>query len=246
MHLESLKKLICVFFVLIVPCFTSADVSSELLVEGDDFEFQIYPQETVQDVVDKIGYYVDFSDGEEVMLLGRLDPDRERIVGFQCVANKRNTTVQKQPIDVKRDYSHEFTVDEKNDLTFIVTTLANGSFAKIVRNKSALEKAGDRIDHVHPFKFVMEIFNDERLKVGLHVIKTRGWLWKDFFGGIKGSMTAESRLNNVLEHVNDFASRVGIDPAIIYPSLVKEDWSGFIDLLIKYLPRKEDGGRYDF
>ncbi|MDR3624195.1 MAG: hypothetical protein P4L16_03525 [Chlamydiales bacterium] len=225
-----------------------AENVSEIDITVEELSFEVNAEETIGDVLEKIESLAELSKevDEPFILVGRWDSNRERIVGVDFVANSKSVMVQQHPVDVQRDYNQEVSVAEKNDITFIVTTLANATLTKIWRSKSALERAGDRIDHIHPLKFLMALFTDERLKVGLHVIKTRGWVWKDFFAGIRDSLSDENRLCNMpLDYIQDFASRVGIDVSLIFQPIQDGRWSDFVDILIKYIPRSEDGRRYD-
>ena len=53
----------------------------------------------------------------------------------------------------------------------------------INRNKDYLKKIGDQVQHVHPLRFLMCIFTDEKMKASVAALKCRtfGWIWKGFF-----------------------------------------------------------------
>ena len=147
---------------------------------------------------------------------------------------------------VWRDYTVSVTKQEKKEMTYIITTLANDSLLSIGASRSSLKKAGDKIDHLHPFRFLMTIFTDEKLKAGIHAIRDRGgWTWEGFIDGITGSLKVEGGRNNLLPYVSDFAEKVKIDPSLILPSLEKGKWSDFVNLLIDKIPREIDPNRYD-
>jgi len=57
--------------------------------------------------------------------------------------------------------------------------------------KGDLVAAGDRIDHVHPLRFLEAVFTDEELKVGIRNIRGKGWVWNHFVGGLKDSLSTE-------------------------------------------------------
>lgn len=145
-----------------------------------------------------------------------------------------------------RDYAVPVARQEKKEMTYIITTLANDSLLSIGTSRSSLKKAGDKIDHLHPLRFLMTIFTDEKLKAGVHAIRDRGgWTWEGFIDGITGSLKAEGGRNNLLPYVSDFAEKVKIDPSLILPSLEKGKWSDFVNLLIDKIPREIDPNRYD-
>lgn len=145
-----------------------------------------------------------------------------------------------------RDYHASVSKSEKDDIAYIVNTLAYESLIKIGSQKSSLKKAGDRIDHIHPFKFLEVVFNNEKLKVGIDAIRGQSsWVKDGFFDGFNGSLKEEAARNNLLPFVNDFAKRVKIDAKLITPALKKGDWKGFINTLIEEIPREKDPKRYN-
>lgn len=151
--------------------------------------------------------------------------------------------VQKLPDP--RDYYAPLTVAEKEDLTYILKTLANSSLIKIKSCEGDIKKAGDRIDNLHPFQFLAAIFMDEELKVYVRNIYGRSWVWKGFLNGVTTSLTRESSIDNVLTYTKDFANRVGVSYDKIYSLLKQSQWEKLVDVLIKDVPRGGDSGRYD-
>lgn len=145
---------------------------------------------------------------------------------------------------LQRNYSVPLSPSQKKDIAFIVNTLGMASLVKIAKERSALKKAGDRLELVHPFHFVAAIFMDEEMKSSVHALKSRGWIWGDFFEGINSSMTDEQKNNNIQPFIHDFASRVGIDPSLIIPSLEAGNWKEFVNILIDKIPRNKDNNRY--
>ncbi|MCB1181278.1 MAG: hypothetical protein KDK55_04575 [Chlamydiia bacterium] len=145
-----------------------------------------------------------------------------------------------------RDYYAPLNSTERSDIHYIITSLANRSLASILFHKSELEAAGDRIDHVHPLRFLECVFTTEEYKVGIRNIRGRGWIWGDFIGGIKSSLGVEADIDNLThEMIYDFATTVQIKPGLILPEIQNRNWDKFVDLLIMHIPRKGDGNRYD-
>lgn len=138
------------------------------------------------------------------------------------------------------------TATEKNDIRFIITTLANKNLISIAKHRSELEAAGDRIDHLHPLVFLTTAFTDEELKVGVRKIRGRGWIWSDFVGGLTKCLATESSCNNLKqEQIASFARKVGIKPELLYPAYDERRWEAFLDELITHVPRTGDPGRID-
>lgn len=140
----------------------------------------------------------------------------------------------------------DVTKQEKKDLVYIVHSLARNSWTSILSDKSALKKAGDRIGHLHPLRFLMTVFTDEELKADISAVRGRSLVWKNFYEGLENSFKQESQKNNIpQEFVDDFAARLGIDVALVTPLINESRWKDFIDTLIDKVPRSGNPGRYD-
>ncbi len=145
-----------------------------------------------------------------------------------------------------RDYSVTVTKQEKKDISYIIKTLAYDSLISIGTSKSSLKAAGDRINLVHPFRFLMTVFTDEELKAGIRAIRDRGgWVWSGFIDGIVESLGEESAKGNLLSFVDDFAGRLHLSEESITLKLQQKDWSGLVNFLIDTVPRQIDPNRYN-
>lgn len=206
--------------------------------DGKEFVFDIDPEESVSCLMDAMSLLIDEAP-EEIFIESAIEDGEWR----------QSFTIQKQgeALGYPRNYENPVTADEKADIHFIVTSLATRSLISLAMAKDDLEKAGDRIDHVHPLRFLMTIFTDEELKAGMKKIRGKRWVWNRFTAGLKQSLVTESSINNIKdEHVTDFASQIELTTDIIYPTILKQRWDEFIDLLITHVPRKGDFDRYDF
>ncbi|GEM_PF-1832042 len=162
------------------------------------------------------------------------------------------TLMNEQPVPKKtyvgyRDYNQSATESEKDDLRFILKTMATKSVAGLLKYRSQLEAAGDRIDKLHPLRFLETVFTDEELKVYMHNLRKRGgWIWGEFVKGIKGSLQDESEINNLTdEMLLDFTCQVGIEVSKVQGFIHGEKWEDFIKALIIHIPREGDSDRYD-
>lgn len=218
---------------------------------GDLVVLDVQPEDSFLDVVahaEKEMTFLDegqiaFEDQNETDSLALLQP-KEYMV--DCLAFRGFFSRENAAKAVPRSYEAGFTQSEKDDITWIISTLGFASLTEIAKNKSKLEKTGDRVDRVHPFRFLQIIFTDEKLKAAAHNIQGRtSFIWDGFFGGIKRSLVDESKLNNVTPYINDFASVVGIDPTLIAPAINEKRWKDFVIILINKVPRQGDTGRYD-
>lgn len=209
---------------------------SEILVSRQDgltYVLEVDPQESMEKVEERIR---------------ELNGDSAFIVSLPPTMQiKRRAAVQQGGyLGYPRDYTAEVTHYERADIRFIVSSLADKSLMSIAFIKGDLESAGDRIDHVHPLRFLMTIFVDEEMKVAIRNIRGRGWIWNQFVDGIKDSLSTEANIGNLRdEHIVHFASTLGLDPRRLYPSILAQNWEGLIDTLIREVPRRGDHDRYD-
>jgi hypothetical protein len=146
-----------------------------------------------------------------------------------------------------RDFFKPVTESEKKDLHFIMKTMATKSLTSLLKYKSQLEAAGERIDHIHPLRFLETVFSDEELKVYLHNIrKGNSWIKGEFFKGIKNSLQEEMNLGNLTdEMVFDFCFQFEIDPNLLLGHIHNHKWDDLIKTLIVHIPREGDSDRYD-
>ena len=146
-----------------------------------------------------------------------------------------------------RDYYRELTKTELSDLRYVLTTLAKSKLTTLLRVRSKLQEAGDRIDHIHPLRFMLTCFSDEELKGCLHSVYDRGGkVWSKFYDEIKKNFNDEANRNNLdEEYIKDFAKQLDIKPSLINSALQKKQWDTFMELLIKNIPRGGEPDRYD-
>ncbi len=144
-----------------------------------------------------------------------------------------------------RPYQRSVTPEEKRDIAYIVTTLADKSLVELKSKESTINKVGDRVDHVHPLQFLNCIFSDEELKVAMRNVYGRNWVSKKFMDGLIDSLKKENTHGNVLPHAQDFSSRLNVDPRTILPAMQKGEWDEFVAILIKTIPRSGNARRYD-
>lgn len=146
-----------------------------------------------------------------------------------------------------RDYNIPLSSANVKDISYIVTTLGSASLIKAMKSQSSMKKAGERVENVHPLNFLLCIFSSEELTAALSSIKEKSWAWKEFFGGLKKSLSDESKRNNMKpEFIQSFANALGIDAAAITPAIQQGRWDDFVNILISLKPRTNNNqNRYN-
>ena len=139
---------------------------------------------------------------------------------------------------VVRNYFAPLAAAEREDIRYILRTLANNSLIKIAGYKSSLNKAGDRVNHVHPFRFLECIFADDELKVCARNIQGKTWVWSGFLDGVITSFNEEIKVNNVRpEFLADFAAIVKVDVNHLLPAYHSHNWEHMVNVLIAHVPK---------
>lgn len=145
-----------------------------------------------------------------------------------------------------RDYFEPLSQQDRTDIYYILRTLANSTLIKIGGQKSSLKRAGDRIEHIHPLKFLQFVFSEEELKVCMRNVQGRSWVWKEFLEGLTTSLKNEASLNNIsMQYVTDLAKKINVDVNLILPWIQNRRWEDLVNGLIQYVPRQSGPNRYD-
>lgn len=208
----------------------------KLSTDEEELFLDVLPEETLQDVVERA-----------TAVLGEHDCLVLEIARTKTKPWNKQVHSQGKYLGYPRNYEGGISHEERSDIHFIVTTLANKTLINIARSKAELENAGDRIDHVHPFNFLKTIFTHDELKVGIRNIRGKGWVWHSFIAGIKETLTVEAEIGNLKEeYIVDLARAVNLKAEQLRPFIYAYDWDGLIDFLINNVQRNDGGGnRYD-
>ncbi len=133
----------------------------------------------------------------------------------------------------RRNYEKPLSREERAQIQGLVKTLAHDSYAKLIWNKTAITKTGDRVNHVHPLRFLEAIFTDLSTTRSLHKLQARGWVWSEFVQGLNQSLKEESEKKNITEtFVVDFASNVRGNPEVLFAIIQKKDWNHLVSTLL--------------
>jgi hypothetical protein len=239
----------CLLFIAITILFSTCS-AQEVIVKvpsGEMIRMEIEPSDTFNSVLEQIEAYMEIP-AEYRELYARQSSSASTNRSFTLDYSEESW--QQRAVKSNRNYDAEVTPSEKEDMSYIAKTLARNSLISIYSQRKDLERAGERYDHVHPFRFLMTLFEDEELKVCVRMINNRRDLgrrdiWNEFVGGFNKSFTTEVANSNVDQHVDKFAARLGLKGDQIRPIINQRDWEGLITTLIELLPRTGDSGRYD-
>ena len=229
--MHSYLKICLVFF----PFFSLHAHAQQIIVQspvGESYLFHVDSKESFGKVVESIHYCMsdDLSSQYAMEFLSTHEPMIIRL------SNKL--------ISAPRSYAQGYTQAEADDIAYIVKTLSNSSLPKIKTSESSLNKAGDRIDHVHPLQFLLCVFNNEEVKVAVRNLVGRSWVWKEFLSGLTDTLAEENGKNNIQPFLNEFAAKLKVDINILLPLQKSGKWDKFVTLLIDSVPRDGNSDRY--
>ena len=214
---------------------------------GEGFELEVDQNDRFIDVLDKIQAYFQTENCNEIQINSSYQTFSEskeashlvawNLSVFHAAPHAEIAVRAKQ--EFKRDYGRPVTNSEKEDITFIVTTLGFEPWHSIGRNTSSLKKAGDKIRHIHPFHFLEYVFSEDKLIAAFSAIQHREVpkVKKEFFGGLKDTLQEEAGKDNLLPFVSDFAKNLGISKKKISSLLENEKYDDFFHALIELKPR---------
>jgi len=158
--------------------------------------------------------------------------------------------------DSQRDYYAPMHQADASDIKFVVTSLGQVtgivSYAKLWGKASELRNCHQRIDHVHPLRFLEYIFTNEEMKAAMRIIQ-KNRAWGDFLhgenknDGLANSLAEEASRNNLRpEQIHDFTNNVGVSFDKYYPLFQNGQWETIVVSLIKDIPRKGNFRRNDY
>lgn len=212
---------------------------------GEITKFDLQPEDRFQDVVAYIEQHLEGQDLQDLERHSSQNGQKEIQLNLILASNTMSVQASKKAGSI-RNYWAAITPKENEDLHYILDTLAQASLIKIGKSKSSLKKAGDRIDHIHPLRFLLAIFSDEQLKADIHAIRGRGWVWSEYLDGLSRTFTSELQAGNIKpEFIQNFAATLGVDANTISSLIHTTQWTALIDTLINTVPRTGPTDRYN-
>lgn len=214
---------------------TAEEIISVRAPSGEIIDVEIYSEMSFQEVLKHVESRINELDNSDV----NVDLQGRYVLDFAIPSTIRKASS-------KRDYYTPVTEKEAETIHFIVHTLATNSWTTLLTMHSKLERSRDKINHVHPLRFLMCIFKDEKAKAEVHSIRERRLIWNKFTEGLFDSLDDEAKVGNLTDEMfEDFAKKLGISALCFKKSVDRNHWDSFVDDLLFHLPRQGDPGRYD-
>ncbi len=134
--------------------------------------------------------------------------------------------------EMNRYYSLDFSKSDVANTNKIIKSMGEHALYRLLLMKRELEKAGDRIEHVHPMRFIGHIFSHPKLANHMREVKRSRFKWSNFIGGFSRKMEAESKANNLIPYVAGFCEVTGANMQTVNHYILRKDWAGLVVHLI--------------
>ncbi len=121
---------------------------------------------------------------------------------------------------------------ERRHIWTIITTMSEKNIFQLAFEKGSMEKRGNKINHVHPMRFLGYIFSEPELKSCVKNIKKSSFKWDAFVDGFARRMKEEYSNNNVMQYIPGFSQQVGANPDKVKHYIQNKDWEGLIKSLM--------------
>ncbi len=127
---------------------------------------------------------------------------------------------------------------DRHTIASIIETVAYTNPLLLLPKQGEMKKKGDKINAVHPLRFLGVVFTDHELIKALKKIKENGFKWDGFLtgklsgrDGIAQRLDEEYNSNNFMEYVPGFCRHLGLNTEQedhVKKHCNKKDWGGLI------------------
>lgn len=124
------------------------------------------------------------------------------------------------------------TVEDKKNIRFIVTSMAEKNVLQLLMEKSELERRGNLIRNVHPLRFLCFVLSDGYLRKSLKSVEKDYLKWPYFIDDYKDKMKEMHNTGQLHPHVPGFSEYTGISEDHIENLLQQKDYDNFVRSLL--------------
>ncbi|MBI2743022.1 MAG: hypothetical protein HYX48_03810 [Chlamydiales bacterium] len=121
---------------------------------------------------------------------------------------------------------------EKQTIAYILTSMSDKNVFQLLIDKKDMERKGDKINHVHPLRFIGYACSDLKLKRALKLIKKNGFKWDNLIDGFSRRLREEATRNNVQRFIPGFAELLNVEVKDVTPFIQRLDCDGLVRFLI--------------
>jgi|GEM_PF-1652202 len=177
------------------------------------------------------------------------EPDIEELLNGnktdEIVLNlKKNSTIDGKDIASEMYNQLPLTEEEAKIIYQIVDALDSWGYGKLLKKEDELAALGNKVQHVHPFKFFEIVLNNPHLKEAMISISKQSIVnykpkWRGFFDGSSQSpgftvkCEREHANDNLAPYIVGFCQAVKANPEQVRFFIEKKDWEQFVRFLIQ-------------
>lgn len=220
-----------IFFIFSCSSAFAADLTINTS-SGEDYFLEVAPQDTFQEVINTLQTLENSTAREGLHIT--LNVQKNRI--------EAKTKSKPSVAPSLRSYQTPLTPKDRENITYLLTTLANQHPVKLLFKRSSLDEVGAQIAHIHPGAFLRFVFTNDELIVAMRVISKSSLIWSDVSKPIVDSIASE---NWTPEQIKDLANAVKIDANLISIPIRDGDAKAVLDNMIQYVPRSGNAKHYN-
>ncbi|MCP5505426.1 MAG: hypothetical protein H7A38_00905 [Chlamydiales bacterium] len=136
-------------------------------------------------------------------------------------------------------YRLQMSEEQQNATAKLIKKMADAGYWELLKIRKEMDKIGDKVQPVHPLRFIGFIYGNPGLKKRMpkildDIFKRRGFLnghgQKE---GFAQRMTKEDHNHNLMQYLPGFAQSLGIPQQSIESYFYRHDWEGLLRHLAK-------------
>jgi len=236
--------------ILSILCMNFSSLISEQVIvrtpSGDSITVEVNSEESFSDVMKSVG--------QQVNNVEKDDRFAEQSVGRFLIDYMFGSSDKcRKSFQGPRDYYRTVNGSEKEDITYVLKTLAKGSWSELMRKEDSLKKAGKRFDHIHPLRFLQFMLKDDPqkgypLRTYLYgILEGSSKVKREFFDkGLFENLEKETsnQKNMKVEYIEDFARGLNLDPSHFMQLIQNRQWNDLMKTIVRLLPREGEIDRH--
>ena len=129
-------------------------------------------------------------------------------------------------------YLLQITSSDKDNIYFIIHTLAKSNMIKLGLKKKELRKRGDKIQPVHPLRFISYVMGEGGLRSDMRKVKKSSYKWNNFMEGLSERLKRDAHQDNLNRYVPGFAHSLGVNANEIQSLIDRRDWHGLVNYFL--------------
>lgn len=136
-------------------------------------------------------------------------------------------------------YSLPISQADQDNISKLIKTMGRSGPIDLLKKAKEMEKLGDKLNHVHPLRFIGYIYSHPQLKDDMSKIMDNVFKRGGFLNGhgkkegFSHRMSREMHHNNLMHYLPGFTQSLGISEDEISSFFHHHDWEGLLRRLIK-------------